>query len=79
MRVATTKMGPNDARCIIWALGEFIYFFRVLFILTAYISSNLQNTLLGDDRVGVDDGNGPSDMSCVVWGHKKSKQQGYSI
>ena len=30
-----TKMGPNDARHVIWALGMFLnYFFRVLYILT---------------------------------------------
>ena len=27
-----TKMGPNDARCTVWALGEsFFFFFFVLF------------------------------------------------
>ena len=26
----TTKTGPNDASCVVWAIGKFyIYFFRV--------------------------------------------------
>ena len=41
-----TKMGPDDARHIVWALDEFFFFF-VLFatnkIFIAYISANLQN------------------------------------
>ena len=29
-----TKMGPNDMRCIVWALGEFYcFFFFVCFVL----------------------------------------------
>ena len=31
-RVATSKMGPDDAGCIIWALGDF-FFFSLSFLL----------------------------------------------
>ena len=44
--MAMTKTGPDDARCIVWALDEWSLFF-VLFatneIFIAYISANLQN------------------------------------
>ena len=42
-----TKIGPDDARHIVWALDEWYFFFFVLFatneIFIAYISANLQN------------------------------------
>ena len=43
-----TKTGPDDARCVVWALDEIsFFFFFVLFatneIFIAYISANLQN------------------------------------
>ena len=31
---ATTKTGPNDAICVIWAIDTHFYFYRALFILT---------------------------------------------
>ena len=47
-RVEITKMGPDNAGYIIWALDEWsFFFFFVLFatneIFIAYISANLQN------------------------------------
>jgi hypothetical protein len=27
----TTKTGPNDVSCVVWALGEFLFFFFVFF------------------------------------------------
>ena len=42
-----TKMGPDNARCVVWALDEWSFFFFVIFatneIFIAYISANLQN------------------------------------
>ena len=36
----TTTTGPNNARHVVWALGEFFYFFFVFFIyLTIYIGT----------------------------------------
>ena len=31
---AIGKTGPNDASCIVWAIGKYFLFLRVLFILT---------------------------------------------
>ena len=28
--MAVTKTGPNDASCVVWALGEFLYVGRYL-------------------------------------------------
>ena len=43
--MAATKTGPDDAGCVVWALGEYFFFF--VFFATnknfiAYISSNIQ-------------------------------------
>ena len=36
----TTTTGPNNARRVVWALGEFIFYFRVFFgYLTIYIGT----------------------------------------
>ena len=41
-----SKTGPDNAGCIIWALGDFFFF--VIFAtnknVIAYLTSNLQNT-----------------------------------
>ena len=29
-----SKTGPDDAGCIVWALGDFFFFFFVIFLLT---------------------------------------------
>ena len=44
-RLATTRTGPNDARRVVWAIGQFFFFFFLCFfsILTKallYIGSN---------------------------------------
>ena len=33
-KVVTTKMGPNDASGIVWAISECFLFYHVIFILT---------------------------------------------
>ena len=38
--MAATKTGPDDAGCVVWALGE--YFFATNKNFIAYISSNIQ-------------------------------------
>ena len=35
-KVVMTRTGPNDARCVVWAIGKF-FFFRVLLILTTIL------------------------------------------
>ena len=50
-----TRTGPNDARRVVWAIGEFfIYLFRAFFnILTKVLftySCNLSNTRQGGRR-----------------------------
>ena len=61
-------MGPNDARHVVWAIGEFfIYFFRVFLtlidILSIY-SCNIRSTRAGRYRtIRI----GPNDAPGVVW------------
>ena len=57
-----TKIGPNDVRCVVWAIGEF--FFRVFHILTnvMYIY-----TIVMETERYVTTKLGPNDMSGVVW------------
>ena len=61
--------GPNDARCVVWAIGEFFYiFFRVFFCtkLMFYSIYRLQTTEYTTWRVATT-GIGPNDTSRVVW------------
>ena len=44
-RLATTRTGPNDARCVVWAIGEFFFLFPSFFFdtnksSTVYIGFN---------------------------------------
>ena len=49
-----SKMGPDDAGCIVWALGDFFFFSFVIFATNknfiVYITSNLQNMRQRSDR-----------------------------
>ena len=45
MGAATTTTGPNDTRCIIWALGEFFYLFSLCFFLYLMICIGAINSL----------------------------------
>ena len=57
------KMGPNNARCIIRALGEFFKFLIVFFIYTNLYLLYIQVVIETRDREGSDDENGPK--QCV--------------
>ena len=35
-KAATMKMGPNDARHVVWAFGKFFFFFDLLLISTLF-------------------------------------------
>ena len=37
MGLAATKMGPNDAQSIVWAISEFFFFFLIFLLLTITI------------------------------------------
>jgi hypothetical protein len=34
-RPATTRMGPDDARCVVWAIGELLFIYFVFFFFNA--------------------------------------------
>ena len=63
-----TRMGPNDARHVVWAiLGEF-FLKSFLRVFITYVLSNyrcyLQTT---EARRSAMTGLGPNDVPCVVW------------
>ena len=35
-KAAATITGPNDASCVVWALGKFFFFFSFVYITTNY-------------------------------------------
>ena len=37
MGLAATKMGPNDAQSVVWAISEFFFFFLIFLLLTITI------------------------------------------
>ena len=41
-RAVMTKMGPNNARCVIWALSEFFYILNRVFLILTYILLYIQ-------------------------------------
>ena len=65
-KAMVTVMGPNDARCVVWALGEFFFFLCSFLILndiysmegSLRASSKATRTIMG-----------PDGAKCVVWAH----------
>ena len=43
---ATTKMGPNDARRVIWTLGEYFLFFSSLFLILTKVLLYLHDLMM---------------------------------
>ena len=53
-RAVTMKTGPNDARCVIWALGKFFYilncvFFKKLTYILLHIQLLSTKQAIGND------------------------------
>ena len=48
------KMGPNNTRCVIWALGQFFFLFRTFFYISTnfYYINRLLSTVYTTGRVG---------------------------
>src|SRR5271155_871250 len=66
---ATTITGPNDARCVGWALGMCFFFSLVFSLLNNYFYLFRSSLFfLGTRRATVaGDITGPNDASGVVW------------
>ena len=67
-----TKMGPNDARCTVWALGEsFFFFFFVLFNTNDFFIVSIGSIygILERKRTGTTrtTRTGPNDASGIIW------------
>ena len=73
----TTRTGPNDAGCVVWALGVCVFFkylcsfSYLLMFFSIYIGCTLRNMQqrgwweAGTTRTG------PNDAGCVVWATSK--------
>jgi hypothetical protein len=66
------KMGPNDARRVVWAIGTcLIFFFHVSLILTSGFCSIFVLLVFlkdGEVRLGGDDKNGPKRLQMCRLG-----------
>ena len=62
---ATAKTGPNDARCVVRALGEF-FFFSLYFLILTYRIFRFY-WLNTQRRKAVTTKKGPNDARHVVW------------
>ena len=69
-RLGMTKTGPNDVRCIVWALGEFFFSF-VLFYINGYfiVIIGFIYDIHHRERVGRMGAakTSPNDVSHIVW------------
>ena len=64
----TTTMGPNDARRVVWALGEFFLIFFVFFwYLTIYIATTDSLKVWCGSTQAKTTTTGPNDARRVVW------------
>ena len=74
---AIRKTGPNDAFCVVWAIGKsFFFFLCFLFILTIFFFAYLGPIRVINGRRGLGwpaiRKTGPNDAFCVVWAMGKS-------
>ena len=53
------KMGPNNAKCIVWAIGKF-------FFLSSFINTNYTEIRMGWFREGSDDENGFKNKFSII-------------
>ena len=70
-RVFTTSMGLNDARCVVWAIGEFFFYIFVFFIyLTNFLVYIQAINYEIHDMEGVYDEYGPKRRKTRRLGHR---------
>ena len=67
---ALEKTGPNDAICVVWATGEFFYYYSTVFSLSKVgLSVYERFTILRGLRDGCVGENGPKRCSMRRLGH----------
>ena len=72
VRVPTmTKTGTNDARCVVWPIGMYLFFCNhVLWILTFFLTLYLPHNSTGKVGLCCDDQNGPKRRQMCRLAHR---------